>query len=320
MNAPGLTAALVGGVLTLLSPCSVMLLPAFFSYAFTTPTRLLGRTGIFYLGLLVTLVPMGLAAGATGALLVAHRDTLVAVAATVLIVLGMVQVLGIPLPVPHLRRSRARVGVRSGGTGSVGGTPGGGVPGGSAHDAGTHEGGADSARIFLMGAAFGAAGTCSGPVLGSVLTIAALGGSALHGGLALAVYGAGMALPLVMLSWLWSRSDRVRAWVRPRPVTVLGARTTWTQVVGGLLSLGVGMFLLVSRGVTSSGVLSTTQQFAVESWVVDHLGAVPDRVFALAVVALVGGVALVGLPRLRRRRGEAVPRSEPAPDASAPRG
>lgn len=33
----GLLGALVGGVLTLLSPCSVMLLPAFFSYAFTSP-------------------------------------------------------------------------------------------------------------------------------------------------------------------------------------------------------------------------------------------------------------------------------------------
>lgn len=54
----GLLGAFLGGVLTLLSPCSAMLLPAFFSYAFADPRELLTRTGVFYLGLITSLVPL----------------------------------------------------------------------------------------------------------------------------------------------------------------------------------------------------------------------------------------------------------------------
>lgn len=68
----GLLGAFLGGVLTLLSPCSVMLLPAFFSYAFSSPRQLLSRTGIFYLGLITTLVPLGVLAGTLGSYVNQH--------------------------------------------------------------------------------------------------------------------------------------------------------------------------------------------------------------------------------------------------------
>ncbi|HEV3476439.1 MAG TPA: hypothetical protein VG127_03065 [Rubrobacteraceae bacterium] len=44
-----LVASFLGGVLSLLSPCSAMLLPAFFAYAFGE--ELVKKTGVFYLGL-----------------------------------------------------------------------------------------------------------------------------------------------------------------------------------------------------------------------------------------------------------------------------
>src|SRR2546425_793649 len=40
-------AAFAGGVLSLLAPCSALLLPAFFAYAFTSRTELFGRTLLF---------------------------------------------------------------------------------------------------------------------------------------------------------------------------------------------------------------------------------------------------------------------------------
>ncbi len=42
--------AFAGGVLSLLSPCSALLLPAFFAYAFPSRGQLVLRTGVFYLG------------------------------------------------------------------------------------------------------------------------------------------------------------------------------------------------------------------------------------------------------------------------------
>lgn len=55
----GYFAALLGGLLALVSPCSALLLPAFFAYSIDSAARLLARTGIFYAGLATTLVPLG---------------------------------------------------------------------------------------------------------------------------------------------------------------------------------------------------------------------------------------------------------------------
>src|SRR5690625_6761763 len=69
--------ALVRGVLALLSPCAALLLPAFFAYAFSSPGKLLARTGIFYLGLLTTLIPLGVGIAGLGKLLSQHRSALI---------------------------------------------------------------------------------------------------------------------------------------------------------------------------------------------------------------------------------------------------
>jgi cytochrome c biogenesis protein CcdA len=51
MTEVNLLAALAAGTLSLLSPCSALLLPSFFAYAFASRTALMARTGVFYLGL-----------------------------------------------------------------------------------------------------------------------------------------------------------------------------------------------------------------------------------------------------------------------------
>ena len=59
----GYGGAFLGGMAAILSPCAVLLLPAFFAYAFGDDrARLLGRTGLFYLGLLLALIVLVLSA------------------------------------------------------------------------------------------------------------------------------------------------------------------------------------------------------------------------------------------------------------------
>ena len=75
----------------MLSPCSVMLLPACFSaYAFGSVRQILARTAIFYLGLVTTLVPLGVFASALGGLITTNRQTLISVVATLIIIAGLV--------------------------------------------------------------------------------------------------------------------------------------------------------------------------------------------------------------------------------------
>ena len=173
----GFAGSFLGGLAALLSPCAAMLLPSFFAYAFgDVKGRLVARTGAFYLGMLLTLVPMGLGAGALGALLITHRQSLAPGGGVVLILLGLVTALGIRIPMPGLRSS----------------------------------GGTSLLAVIAMGAVYGLAGACTGPLLGAVLTMAAVGGSPLNGALLLACFEAGMVVPLLVLAWLWQGIDIAR--------------------------------------------------------------------------------------------------------------
>lgn len=261
----GLLGALLGGALTLLSPCSVMLLPAFFSYAFTGPHTLMARTGVFYLGLITTLVPLGVLAGTVGAFVNEHRTTFVTVAAVVVIVLGLVMLLNVPVPL--VSRSRGMEGT-------------------------------STASVYALGTVYGLAGVCAGPLLGAVLTLAALGGNALYGGIVLLVFAAGMALPLFLLAFLWGRLPFVRRLVRPREVHIGRWRNTWTGIVGGLLTVAIGILLLATDGTTSlGGIIGASDQVRLEGWLHEHTSTVPDLL--VAVVAI--GLALGAWAYSRRR-------------------
>ena len=83
--------AFAGGVLSLLSPCSALLLPAFFAYAFPSRGQLVLRTGVFYLGLLTLFIPLGLGVGAIGSLFLERRAELSSIAGLLLIAIGSFQ-------------------------------------------------------------------------------------------------------------------------------------------------------------------------------------------------------------------------------------
>src|SRR5699024_3970118 len=224
----GLLGAFLGGILTLLSPCSAMLLPAFFSYAFASPRELLTRTGVFCLGLITTLVPLGVLAGTLGAFVNEHRFTFVTIASVVVIALGALMLLNVPIP--FLRR-------------------------------GSNTQGTSMTAVYALGTVYGLAGVCAGPLLGAVLTVAAVSGTPLSGGIIVLVFALGMTLPLLILSLLWGRFPAIRTLVRPREVKVGPWSNTWTGIIGGVLTIGVGILLLVTAGTTElTGFLGSSEE------------------------------------------------------------
>lgn len=273
MTDVGYLAAFLGGVLALLSPCSALLLPSFFAYAFAGKGRLLAHTGVFYLGLCATLVPLGAGSASAAALFNGHRQTLVLIAGWVVIALGVAQILGGGLsfgPVAGLQQRFARS------RGQV--------------------------AVFGLGATYGLAGFCSGPILGAVLTIAAAGGEVLRGVLLLAVYALGMAAPMFVLAALWQRFDLDRRrWLRGRAFTVGRLDLHTNSLISGLLFVLIGVLFLVFNGTATLGLLglapSARDQVAAQN-AVGGLGShVPDVVL-LAVLAVL--VLAVAAWRLRR--------------------
>jgi cytochrome c biogenesis protein CcdA len=245
-----------------------MLLPAFFSYAFSSPAQLISRTGLFYLGLISSLVPLGVLAGTLGAFVNEHRFALVAAAAWVVIALGAMMLLNIPLPF-----------LRGGGG----------------------QGGTSPVSVYALGTVYGLAGVCAGPLLGAVLTVAAVSGNALYGGLILLAFAGGMALPLLLLALLWGRLPFVQRLVRPRQVQIGRWSNTWTGIVGGALTVALGVILLITDGTASlGGILGSSDQVRIESTVYRIAQTVPDVIVLIVVLTIAAAAWLFA-----RRRGRA---------------
>ena len=271
-----LLASFFGGVLSLLSPCSALLLPAFFAYAFGGGGELVTKTGVFYLGLAATLVPLGMGISAVSALFYGQRGALITASGLVLISFGVLQLLGGGFTVGPLARLRGRI--RGDSTGAV----------------------------FALGAVYGFAGFCSGPILGAVLTVAAASGGALRGALLLAVYAAGMAAPLLLMSLLWERLDLGnRRWLRGREVFSLGPFSLHTtNLISGAMFVLLGVLFIAYEGTSAlSGLYesngATDLAFAAERWASNLARGIPE----MAILAVLAALLAAMLLRRRLRRG-----------------
>ncbi len=255
----GIIAAFLGGVLALLSPCGALLVPAFFAFTTAGTGRLLLRTGVFLLGLLSVLLPIGAGAGLVGGLLTEHRSTVILVSGLLLVGFGVLQVLGIGFDLGARLPGRA--------TGRTG------VPG--------------LLSSYVLGAVSGVAGFCTGPILGAVLTMAASAGSAAAGLLLLFVYAIGIAAPMLVIATVWQQlgSSRLR-WLRGRTVTIAGREIHTTQALGGLVFIVVGLVFILTNGLIGvPEVLSMT----VRSWLQSSVLALP----AWANVLIGAGLLIV---------------------------
>lgn len=271
----GLLSAFIGGVLALLSPCAALLLPAFFGSTMGVGSRLLLHGGIFYVGMLLVLIPLGMGAGSLGTLFTAHRETIVIIASAILIILGIVQFFGFGfdparvLPGTDAMRSK------------------------SATATGT-------TKTFLLGATSGIAGVCSGPILGAVLTLAAAKGSVFLGGVMLAIYGAGMVVPLFIIAALWSRmGPRARSVMRGGSITLFGRRLPVVSMVTGVLMIAIGIVFWMTNGLVSAPSLVSTSTLAhLQEWTSSWTSATLD----ILVVCLLAAFAIILWFRHERRR------------------
>ncbi|MEV6070534.1 cytochrome c biogenesis CcdA family protein [Nocardia sp. NPDC052001] len=279
----GFFAAFLGGLLALLSPCSALLLPSFFAYSFTSSGRLLARTGMFYLGLATTLVPLGIAGSFAGQLFSNNRELLITIGGWTIIGLGVLQILGRGFSFGFARRAAAKQGrpERSG-------------------------------AVYLLGLVYGLAGFCAGPILGSILAVAAVGGSPVQGGLLLAVYALGMAAPLFALAACWDRFGLgQRKLLRGKSFSVGKLELHSTSLLSGLFFILLGAVFLIFDGTSAlPGLLGAETEFHVEATVQRLSGAVSDTTVLLVLGAIALG--LVGWRLLRT--DDSGPAETPAPE------
>jgi len=215
-------AAFAVGFVSFISPCVLPLVPGYLSAVSGVSVadmqagrgsqgKVLMAAIVFCLSFTVVFVALGMTATGIGSTLEAHRGTLDVAAGILIVALGVFFVLT-PF-VPRLNREwRIDALMQRAGSGGP----------------------------LVAGAAFAFAWTpCIGPTLGSILTAASTQDTVSQGGLLLAAYSAGLAIPFLVTAVAFSRATSAFRWLRDRYVIV--------TAVSGVILIGMGVLLLTGE-------------------------------------------------------------------------
>ena len=211
-------AVFLGGVLAILSPCSALLLPAFFAVAFTSRVQLLRAAFLFYLGLATIFVPLGLGVSFVASLFFEQRPLIILAGGALLVGFGILVLLGGGFAV--LPSAAARLATVQG-----------------------------RYAAYVTGLAYGFAGFCTGPILGGVLTIAAGATVPLAGAALLATYALGMTAPVFALALLWDRFRLgERGLLRGAELRIGKSAMPATRALASVLFIVMGVIFVVFQG------------------------------------------------------------------------
>jgi cytochrome c-type biogenesis protein len=208
--------AFVFGLISIVTPCVLPLVPGYLSAVSAVEASRLGERGVarrvalssipFILGFTVVFVGLGAGASAISSVLAPARRS--EIAGVILVVFGL-SFTGL-LPVPERLVAPGIVG--------------------SARRRGS----------FFLGAAFSlCAAPCIGPILASALALAGQRGTVAQGSLLLLVYSAGLALAFLLVAIGFTRAMGAFRWLRDRYVYV--------QTVSGSLLVGLGLLFFFHR-------------------------------------------------------------------------
>jgi cytochrome c-type biogenesis protein len=206
--------AFLAGAASFFSPCVAPIIPGYITYlsgatttaAETKPTqhqRWLARPALrvsllFVAGFSLAFIALGFVAAWFGALLSAYRLVLEAIAGAFMILMGAFLLNLLPTSLMHLLYRERKL-----------------------HPKGQHWG---MLTPIALGVAFAAGWTpCIGPVLGSILLYAGASASLARGGVLLAFYALGFALPFLLVGIGWASGLHALGWARRygRVVTIV---------------------------------------------------------------------------------------------------
>jgi cytochrome c-type biogenesis protein len=235
-------AAFAVGFVSFISPCVLPLVPGYLSAISGVSLedirgeerplgKILGPAIIFCLSFTIMFVALGMSATGIGSTLKDHQDTLNHVAGWLIVVLGVFFVCTLFVPRFNREWRPEALIIRAGAGGPV-----------------------------IAGLAFAVAWTpCVGPTLASILAAASTSDTVGKGGLLLAFYSAGLAIPFLVTAVAFDRATSAFRWLRDRHVFV-------TAVSGGIL---IVMGVLILSGELT--VLNAKAQHALSSIGLDFI-------------------------------------------------
>lgn len=214
-----LIAAFFAGIVALFAPCCIsFLLPAYLGSVFKEKEKILLMTGIYGLGIFVTLFPAVIGISLVSKYLFRLHDSVYYLGGLMLILVAVITFLGIKMPMLAITRKQK-------------------------------EGKVDALSIFTLGIFSGITSACCAPVLVGILTFAFLSPSFLGASLIGIVYVLGMVTPLFLISlFLNGRMDKIKSLRKPVSTLTLFGKT-YTILLANLIASAIffvtGVFTLV---------------------------------------------------------------------------
>jgi cytochrome c-type biogenesis protein len=214
-------AAFAVGFVSFVSPCVLPLVPGYLSaVSGVTVTDLregrhrmshvLGPAVVFCLSFTLMFVALGLTATSLGSTLRDSKETLDKAAGILIIAMGVFFLLTPFVPVLN-REWRPDTPIRRAGTGGP----------------------------IIAGLAFAIAWTpCVGPTLASILAAASTSDSVGHGGVLLAFYSLGLAVPFLLTAVAFDRATTAFRWIRDHYLLVTAASGIVLIIMGTLILTG----------------------------------------------------------------------------------
>ena len=213
------------GMLSFLTPCVLPLVPAYISFISghsVSELKVKGKNPrlaasvfiasiFFVLGFSTIFILLGAAAGELGHVVYSAKAILTRVAGVLVIFFGL-QLAGVFKLMPLMREKRYQGEIKAAGP----------------------------ARAFFFGLAFAFGWTpCIGPILASILAVAANQGTLVHGVLLLMAYSLGLAIPFLLTALLIEEFLKFSNKVKPYFRVI--------EVSGGIILIAVGVLMVINR-------------------------------------------------------------------------
>lgn len=213
-----LITAFIAGMAALFAPCCItVLLPSYLGSIFREKRKVLLMTFIFFLGLSVVFLPMGLGAAGLGKLFSRYHDQIFTTAGILFSLLGASILLGWHFSMPFSVNPKLKI--------------------------------QNTGSVFTLGIFSGIATTCCAPVLAGVIALSVLPNSIFWGGLYALAYTLGMVAPLFLIAYFWDKNNltpKIMASNKRLSYTIGGREVSLAiaDLVSGATFLLMGAFIL----------------------------------------------------------------------------